>query len=328
MFIILLFLNISLLTSHPQISKENKLSKILAGTAGYCEELKKKVLHFFCEEKIVESYEQIFFYPLESRDLKNFLEGNKLASSDPDFNPGSKMDRIYENISKGQMASKYRSKKRQQKNSFLHEYQIVKLDEKIEEKRNLIQINGKNVFKENPGLQTILYSFKNTLAPIFLFSGKNQLYYRYKLVKKARVFDRDAYVIAVRSNKKDRKKPDAVKGSGKLVEAWIDPEDYSILKLRVFHEAFRGYDYLINTDNPKKFDIKLNDVHYFGFRKGSLRFPSKTEINLSYIEKPPQKTSGAKYGAVLLTNLSTVYTYQNYTFFKIKVGEPIFKKII
>jgi hypothetical protein len=181
----------------------------------------------------------------------------------------------------------------------------------------------------NPGLQTIVYSYKNTLYPIYLFAREHQGKYRYRIIKQTETMNRKAWLIEVKTRKGNEiqlKKGEKSSASpGTLAKAWVDTDDFSLLKLEVFPEAFRGFDYLLRK-LPGKFDIKINDVHFFGFQKNGIRFPSKTEIHLSYKEEPDIGIDGIKYGAIVLNNITTIYTYKDYLFYRAKPSEPVFKK--
>lgn len=302
-------------------TNEKTLSEILDGTARYCEKLKQQVFHFICSEQIFENCEKAYDFPVERQGLKNFFEKNNPERPIENWDSKSKMDRKIDQMKKNQIKANYNYKKHAKVSTFLNEYRIVKDGSRVKEDRTVIRRNGKNVSLKNPGLQTIVYSYKNTLSPIYLFAREHQGSYQYKLLGKQTAMDRDAYAVEV-------KLKNANKNKGKLAWAWVDAEDFSILKLKVFPPAFQGYEYLLKKapkGSGEKFDVKVNDLHYFGYQKNGLRFPTKTEINLSYKEEPKIGIAGVKHGAVLLTHLTTVYSYKNYRFFRVTVSEPVFK---
>lgn len=317
----ILLLGFALSAGAPVKNQEKKLPEILKGTARYCEKLKTKVFHFLCREEIVETCEKAYDYPNNKQGLKDFLERNKPKHPTDDLDTNPKMDRLVESLRKNRIRGNYNYKKHEQKNIYVNEYRILKDGGRINEERTVIRMNGKNVRMENPGLLTYIYSYQNTLSPIYLFAGENQGKYRYKLLKKEKTMNRNAYVIEVKSKRKNKSKKE------KMAVAWVDMKDFSILKLEVLPGAFKGYDYLLKVGENKTFDVKINDVHYFGIQKNGLRFPSQTEIRLSYKQDPPKGIYGAKHGAILITNLTTNYTYLNYLFYKVKVGEPVFKTV-
>jgi hypothetical protein len=310
---------------------DKTLPEILNGTAAYCEKLKKEVFHFLCREQIIETCEKAYDFPFERRGLKDFFERNKSSEVEEWAASKSKMERLYDRISKAKIQARYKLKKHQQKNIFLNEYRILKDGNSLKEQRTVIELNGKKVTRRQPVLRTVVYSYKNTLYPIYLFAREHQGRYRYKLVKQTETMNRKAWLIEVKSKKgneiKLKKKGKSSAAPGILAKAWVDADDFSLLKLEVFPEAFRGFDYLLGKLSGK-FDIKINDVHFFGFQKNGIRFPSKTEIHLSYKEEPEIGFNGIKHGAVILNNITTIYTYKDYLFYRAKPSEPVFKKRI
>jgi hypothetical protein len=309
----------------------DRLTEILNGTAAYCEKLKKEVFHFLCREQIIETCEKAYDFPFERRGLKDFFERNKSSEAEEYAASKSKMDRLYENMRKRKIQARYKLQKHQQKNIFVNEYRILKDGNSLKEQRTVTQLNGKKVTMRNPGLQTIVYSYKNTLYPIYLFAREHQGKYRYRIIKQTETMNRKAWLMEVKTKKgneiKLKKGEKSTASPGTLAKAWVDADDFSLLKLEVFPEAFRGFDYLLKS-LPGKFDIKINDVHFFGFQKNGIRFPSKTEIHLSYKEEPDIGMHGIRYGAIVLNNITTIYTYKDYLFYRARPSEPVFKKRI
>ena len=306
------------------------LPEILNGTAAYCEKLKAEAFHFLCREQIIEICEKAYDFPFDRRGLKDFLERNVPTDPEQYGASKSKMDRLYEEIRKGKIQNKYKTQQHQQRNILVNEYRILKDEKGVEEQRTLIELNGKKPAAKDPALQTIVYSYKNTLYPIYLFAREHQGKYRYRLVKQTETMNRKAWLLEVHSKKGNELKLEKGEKSGTvlgmLAKAWVDAEDFSLLKLEVFPEAFRGFDYLLRKLSGK-FDIKINDVHLFGYQKNGIRFPSKTEIHLSYKEEPDIGIEGVKHGAIMLNNITTIYIYKDYLFYRAKPSEPVFKKL-
>lgn len=294
------------------------LPKILKGTAAYCEKLGSRAFHFLCREQIDETCEKAYDFPFNRRGLKDFFEKNKSAVAEDLGGSKNWYDRQIAEMRKNRAKRNYNPKKYSRKNIYVNEYRILKDGGRIKEQRLVIQQNGEKVSVTEPKLQTILYSYRNTLMPIYLFARQNQEHYRYKLVKKTRAMNRAAYEIQVTAKK-------GKKNQRKLAVAWIDADDFSVLKLKVFPAAFHGYDYLLGKPTGW-FDVKINDLHYFGYQKDGLRFPTRTEIYLSYKEEADVGIEKVKHGAIVLNTISTIYTYGDYLFYRTTPSEPVFKK--
>ena len=181
--------------------------------------------------------------------------------------------------------------------------------------------NGKKVRVKNPGLKTKLYSYKSSLIPIYFFAKENQDKFDYKLVDSEQVMKRHAHVVEVRS--KGNKNPFT---DEPLAIVWIDRKDFSVLKFKYFSGDFQA-DRLAGTSNHNVRNIKVKDVHYFGLRKNNLRFPTKTELLVTYNGGPLERDGEPIWlpgGTQRLTSIKTVFFYKKYIFFNVTVGEPIY----
>ncbi len=293
----ILLLNLALLGLGQETAKSNndgeKLREILIGTAQYCEQLKQAVFHFLCFETIEEN-------------IKKTLESDDVP----------RKTGFYEGYTKLKV---YKPKK--VKNKYINEYQIIKEGGRIRERRVLTRHNGKKVRIKNPGLKTKLYSYKSSLTPIYFFAKENQDKFDYKLAGSEQVMKRYAHVVEVRS--KGNKNPFT---DEPLAIVWIDQDDYSVLKFQYFSGDFQA-ERLAGTTKHNVRNIKVKDVHYFGLRKNNLRFPTKTELLVTYNGGPLEKDSKPIWlpsNTQWLTKIKTLFFYKKYIFFTVTVGEPIY----
>jgi len=234
-------------------AKKETLETILQKTAAYCKRLKTVAFRFVCYEKVVEIFDQeTRYYSLVFR-----------------VSPKRKVI----------------------KNEYINDYGILKMGNQIKEHRKLIKHNGKNISPKNKDLQSVIYSYKGALSPIYLFSMENQSKFIYNLLGEKKVLGQPAFEIEVKYIKGDKKEPVAI--------VWIDKLDFSVLKFKVLKNAFKGYELIIKTDNKQDKRIKLNDTHYFGYKRKGLRFPSKTEISV-ITDKYSKKVSKNKSHFFLL----------------------------
>lgn len=285
------------LISSPEICPE-KMEDILRNTAQYCEKLERAILHFYCVEKVTQVVQRLLTqYPEKKWGLKEFLEER----------------RIY---------YRRRIKKRWKpiKNSYTFDYQIIKNASDIRERRILINENGKKTYQPDPPPKTVLYSFKNTLVPILLLSKQNQRYYTFSLEGEKTVLGRKSHVTIVRS--KSRPEDENI-----LAIVWIDSKDYSILKFEVFPGAIKGYNNLLRINKHMMSDIKIKDTHLFGYIRNGIRYPSKTEISLSFKMRAREKSEikgtfliDSSIGKFILYKISTAIRYKNYKFFNVTVN--------
>jgi hypothetical protein len=270
---------------------DDQLKTILTHTAEYCRHLKKAVFHFLCFETVTES-------------VKKTLESGDIARKEGFYKGYTKL-----NV--------YRPKKA--KNKYVNEYQIIKEGDKIRERRILIKHNGKKMHIKNPGLKTKLYAYKSSLTPIYFFAEENQDKFNYKIIRREKIMGRKAVLVEVRANTE----PET---ASPLANVWLDKMDFSLLKFEFFSGDFRA-DRLAGAKLHNVRDIKVNDVHYFGKMKDGIRFPTKTELTVTY-KGGPLKRGGAYVhmpnGTTRTTKIKTVFSYDKYLFFRVSVGTPVY----
>ncbi|MEN8153518.1 MAG: hypothetical protein ABFR75_05795 [Acidobacteriota bacterium] len=308
-------------------SEQNQLKLVLTGTASYCEKLERSIFHFFCLEKIVETREQSIRYPKRRQGLKNFLENNidRQGTTGTSTSVSNKMNRIYSTIYKNRVKGNYLPILVKKRNTHVYDYQIIKEKKGIREQRKIIKVNKKKPLKDHNLPDTILYSFENAITPVYFFSRQNQNKYIYKIIGKKKLLGRRAYLITVASKM----------GSGnsrKIAKAWIDTIDFSIMKFDVFPGAIKGYEKLLEIHNKKISKLKVKDTHIFGYLYKGIRYPTRTEISLSYFTEPGSviKKSGSgkvRQGGLILTKIKTLISYKKYAFFDVSVTDPEFRDI-
>jgi hypothetical protein len=295
-------------------AKNPDISDILKGTAAYCDRLQQKVFHFICEEKVVERIDKYIIRIHNKSGLRNFLEsrggGDKYMYLDSRRDQGVRQT----------IREFYRGRKSKIKFDFLYEYQIIKGENQIQERRQLRALNGKDPSSQEARRQAIVYSYQNALSPIYMFSREKQSMYDYRILGQDKVLGRRAYEIEVRLS-------GSPQGEDVRVIGWVDAEDFSVLKFKVYPAAFGGYRHLIRTDMHDFSGIEVSDVHYFGVERWDIRLPSKTEIILSYNQDPKKKYIGKKripYGYRMATRIGTNFYYRGYRFFEVEVADPQF----
>ena len=96
---------------------------------------------------------------------------------------------------------------------------------------------------------------------------------------------------------------------------WIDPQDFSIWKIKVNPRSIRGYDHLADL-LAVKFKAKLTLSAEIEFRKlkNGIRFPSKVTVIENYKGGPIIRRLRGKKG---WDRSKTVYSYVDYQFFNV-----------
>jgi hypothetical protein len=291
-----------------EISQE-ELPKILEKTAHYCEKLKIAVFHFYCIEKVAETILGSPEYRGNKAGLKNFIDLSKKNTRLSTFE-------TWDNITRWKAPTPFEPKSKT--NLYSYDYQIIKENNKIREQRLLKKANGKKVKTRTPHPQTILYSYKNAITPIYLLSKQNQNKFLYRLVENERIMGRKSHKISIHSKLKENSPDHPVS------IVWVDAKDFTVLKAQIYPDAIKGYDKLLKLDKFKISGLKIHDMHTFGYLRKGIRYPTKTEIRLTYKKKAQQLLG---YGGYIYKNIQTKVQYKKYTFFNVTVENVTFKDI-
>lgn len=202
-------------------------------------------------------------------------------------------------------------------------YQIIKIGERIEEKRTMIRSKKPGGHNREMKVTTKLYSYRGALIPLLLLSAENQKKYRYVYLRKEKAMGRWAHCLEVTLGV-------GVRRGVLAAHIWIDRDDYSVLRFRIFPEAASGFDHIIAYARQRGLKYSIKDIHEFGYIRNGIRFPTKTEIFIELVQD--QSAISTRSGFLNYTpsrigrhRIKTVYKYRNYMFFKVDVSRPVFK---
>ncbi|MCP5104906.1 MAG: hypothetical protein GY950_16080 [bacterium] len=264
----------------PGIGKYGKktLTAILRKAARYCEKLKKATFYFTCKEEVAER----FF--IKTQEVKN--------------------------------------------DAYLYDYQIIlEEDGQMKENRKLIGNTGYKTGtlkgrgrkkREKEARELVITKFVSRypfLMPVSLLSNENQQNYRFQLLARERVGNRQAFKIAV---------DPAKKGTGRLNHGavWVDVVDGAVLKIELNPRALKGIERLQKAARRKGARLKVTDTHWYDLKKNGIRFPSRTEIAEVYLSAVGAAGSGGDGSEepVALEECKTIFSYKRYNFFKVNVS--------
>lgn len=251
----------------PGSEAEPDLDKILQKCAEYCAKLAGSALDFVCFEKIKE---EIFYSP-----------------------------RVF--VSK--YGTRYTSSGRStQKNVYIYDYQLIRKDLQVKERRTLVEENGEKKDEKNARLRTHLFGHENIIfGPVGLLSEFWQQYYQYKIIKTEKLMGEKTFVIEAT--------PIPYLQTNNLYgKIWIKKDDFSILKIEWDQASIRNYELI--EENAQKLNAKPLIKFYseYGYEKNGIRFPSKYSVTEIYIHK-----RGIRY-----MRSRTTVTYKNYKFFTVE----------
>lgn len=238
------------------------LDKILAKSAEYCAKLADSVLYFVCLETITEETSK----DNEKMQLSDPREPSYKELTDPRRNQEFRHEGTPERYRTGPQKTVLR------KNVYVYDYQLIKKGNSIEERRTLLEENGKKTKEENAQLKTRkFYSYRSVLGPIGLLGKTQQNNFNYKIIQEDKYRGKDVLVIEA--------SPKTVSAeNSNYGRIWIDKASFQILRIDVAQESLVGY------KDPKAKGINhiITVTHYYDVEKNGLMFPSKTVFEENY----------------------------------------------
>jgi len=252
---------------------------ILNPVAEYCAKLENAALDFICREKIVEKFES-------DRQFEKFFKMVEDPVEKRGHYPGVFMG-------SGPLPG--------QENSFTYDYQVIRKDGRIQEKRVLLVENETYVRDDNAYPKTKrFYINKAIYGPIGLLTRGEQHLYDYRLLRDETWKGRNAFVIGVRPKKPDPAKP--VYG-----EVWVDKEDSSVLKMNIEAASLSGYERISADYESRGAKPRISIEIEYGIEKNGLRFPSHILLKEAY--------SDPREGRFKMSQLTI--DYDRYKFFTV-----------
>lgn len=268
----LFYFCLNLYTQSYSIEKSNKvdLEKILVRTREYCHRLDSAVFDFVCIEEIVEKKDIDFWgLPYELYD-------------EPGWNF---------RIRSGKLINKY-----------IYDYQFIRKGGSPEERRILLEENGRKRYEENAELKHIRFYYKNVIfGPIGLLSEFRQFHHDYKIVKDE-ILDEQETVVIEAIPKSSLKRGHLY---GKI---WVRKSDFNILKIEWDQKSLPRYQQLEKLAEEMKSEAKITLISEYSFEKNGIRFPGRYFIEEAYINKKGEKK--------IISEIDIIY--RDYKFFTVE----------
>lgn len=261
--------------SRPE-DEEKILADILTSTAAYCEKVKSIALFFTC---------------LETMESRKFRYRKRVATSRIPSSSSYLWTTKYE--LKG-----IRSLKR------VYDYQLIRKAGELEEKRLLLEENGRKKRQENARIETPGYSSRYLIyGPVGFLSRYWQSHFDYEFAGRERLASAEA--VIVRASPRS-----ATQENNSAGRIWVDSRDFSILKIEWEPRFSIGEDggrLPASSENYKK-TVKWQ-VEY-DIESNGIRFPSRQFIQESLVD-----TTGSN--RLVLQEIVT--RYGPYKFFTVSV---------
>lgn len=272
------------------------LGSILRDCAGYCEKLENAALFFVCEENI--------------REIHSYFVAGGKSHQIKEETGGWGRDRNNVRIYQGAWST-YRviDPERTDKNSYLCDYQLVRKEGRIQERRMILSRNGRDLRDRKNYLEDTHYS---ALMPIFaaigLLSAERQAEFYYRQVADDKTeAGREAFVIeAVPRN------PTAA--SVERARIWVAKKGFQILRIETDGVPLSGYDDIFKDGAALLVKPEARITHFYQTEKNGIMFPSRVKVEVRYPTQSPE---------VFVTKLKVDLSYDRYKFFTVETGHEI-----
>lgn len=252
--------------------ENQELNEILVKTGEYCERVKQMALLYVCNEHI--------------SDKENFFDRSAGAS--------------------GLMREeKYFKIRKVNKNNYIYDYQLIKNADQLEEKRILMEENGKKRNSRNAQLSRLKYIGKYLVfGPVGFLSQYWQDHFNYEVLGFETLNDRKTTILAAVPK-------NARKDNNNMGRIWID-ESFQILRLEWEPVSIKGYKDEVITSGAREFKKKVTWTVDYEVTKNGVRFPSRQRIIETYTYT---NSRGNEYKAV---KREIRFDYKNYQFFTVE----------
>jgi hypothetical protein len=275
----------------PAASPNEELQMVLDKCTEYCLKLSESALYYICHEEVKEKFKNI-----------SMEQGVVLSMvGSPDLHPNEVMKTDNRILSLGG----------NEKNTYLYDYQLIKKDGKIDEKRILLDKDGKAVILENESQDMApSLSLKPILVPVQIFGNEQRSKFVFRLADDERIQGKLAYVIEVflRSGQT---------GYIRQGKIWMDKTDFRIVKIEIFSDFVEGFEYILKECRQYYLMPHFKSIHYYTIDKNGLLFPSQSEIRVEY--------SGLLFKKMDLKSEYKI-TYKDYRFFTVEWSHEEIKK--
>ena len=249
------------LPSSSKPSSHEELRMVLDQSAEYCQKLTDSAIDYICEETI----RDIFY---------NFHDKESLEKSGIVIMTVSKIDNTIRTIE--QSFIPIRNRKRTEKNKYVCDYLLVKKGERIEDRRIILEENGREVSGRKKLLEEKRFSaLMPLLMPARLLGRDRQPLFSYRILKEKKFKGKKAYVI------------EALPKSGgaggiEYGKIWVEKKSFQILKIEIKGVPLEGYQSVLEETTQYSLKYKFTTTYLYKVEKNGLMFPSSLTIRVGY----------------------------------------------
>ncbi len=285
----------------PQTPDPFQLGLVLKNAREYCSRLEKAALDFVCLEEVSETVDL-------SRD-----SGEAPVQQAPDLSTRGS------GVSSGGGYSGQMSSRRpitfnprageKTTHALLYDYQFIRKGGKVEERRTLLEKDGKKASAKTPVPASKAFYYSDILlAPVQLLDDRFSEYYSYRLLGRETIDRTETWILEVAPR---------LTGVTRYLGAklWLSAADSSVLRIEWDPSTFGRYEAILARAESYKANPEVRSVSEFGVEKNGLRFPSADLTEEAY------RAGDGK----LFVRARTSIVYKGHKFFTVET-EATFKK--
>ena len=166
------------------------------------------------------------------------------------------------------------------RNSIIYEYQLVKEENKISERRIQLESNGIKNRREDVPLGTVKYKYEYLIfGPIVFFQKAVQDRFVYRITGEDMFKGQKAVVVEAIP---------LTEGTWKLLggKIWLNADDFAVLKIE-WHPQFLANNFLQSLDSARRLnkDLLVEFYSEFGIERQGIRYPSKYRIREFHVSE-------------------------------------------
>ncbi|GEM_PF-659500 len=188
------------------------------------------------------------------------------------------------------------------KNTYLYDYQLVRKNNTVQEKRILLEENGEKKHVEGALLKTKIIDYRYVLfGPIGLLSRGWQSFHDYRLIGKTIHNGKKAYILEVIP--KPTQKFDHLYG-----KVWMGVEKFNILNIEWVQESLGNYKLIKQKAEDLRARPNIICNSEYEYEKNGIMFPSRYSVKEIYLGR-----RGERY---ILSEMQV--RYRDYKFFTVE----------
>jgi hypothetical protein len=193
-------------------------------------------------------------------------------------------------------------------NHLLYDYQLVKTGGKVEEKRVLLEENGKKEHIPDAPLKVKRFPYDYIILGPMLVNEYWQSMHDYRIVGREKTGKESCLVLEAVP------KPEA-KADHLFGRIWVSERDYQVLRMEWNQKSINNYEVIEEKAKEIGAEPRIKLVMEYAYMKKGIRFPSKYVLSEEYINDR---------GVLFIGSVTTVL-FRNYKFFTVETDVD-FKK--